>query len=79
MGSKPGHYNLGFCVASTELEKGGNLYQFAGKLDQTLCECMVSLFYPRDGHASHAIVDFFVGENKCATGFCNTLVLTPLH
>ena len=60
---------LGFHVASAQMEKGGDLHRFAGKLDQTLCKHIVSLFYPWHGHASHAIIDLIVGENEGALGF----------
>ena len=60
---------LGFHVASMQLEKGGDLHRFAGKLDETQCKLNVSLFYPWHGHASHAIVDLFAGKNEGAPGF----------
>ena len=50
---------LWFHVASTQFEKGGDLHGFGGKLDQTLCKCIASLFSPWHGHASHAIVELF--------------------
>ena len=60
---------LGFCVASAQLEKGGDLHRFTGNLDQTLCKRIASLFSPWHGHASHAIVEMFVGGNEGTPGF----------
>ena len=60
---------LGFRVASAQLEKGGDLHRFVGKLDQTLCKRITSLCSPWHGHAFHAIVDLFAGGNEGALGF----------
>ena len=66
------HYvvlELGFRVASAQLEKGGDLHRFARKLDQLCVKCISSLFSPWHGHASHAIVELFAGGNEGALGF----------
>ena len=60
---------LGFRVAFAQLEKGGELHRFAGKLDQLCVKCIASLFSPWHGHASHVIVEMFVGGNEGTPGF----------
>ena len=36
---------LGFRVAFAQLEKGGELHRFAGKLDQTVCKMHCFIFF----------------------------------